>query len=423
MEDQRSDASHLDFHGHAVMSAHLARRVVYLDNAATSFPKPPQVYERLRSYLEEFGGCPGRGSYEMVRQVEALVNETRQLLAELFHVDEPHRIVFTLNATDALNMAIKGTLVPGDHVVTTVLEHNSVARPLNALECCGLIRVTRVGASASGLVDPEEIRRAITGRTKLVAIIHGSNAIGSLQPIMEIGRIVRAQERLFLVDASQTAGAVPLDVEASAVDLLAFPGHKALLGLPGTGGLYVGPRADLRPWREGGTGVLSEEPLQPSALPFRLEAGSPNTLGLAGLREALWFIREQGVRRIRAHELSLIGRLLEALAGDERFTIYGPVALEGRVAVLSIAIAGWTPERLGAFLNNHYRIAVRAGLHCAPGAHRAMGTFPAGTVRISPGCFTTEEDIARCLEALKEAAQATLPTGEPARTLLEVKAA
>jgi cysteine desulfurase family protein len=379
-------------------------RTVYLDNAATSYPKPPRVYERLRGYLEEFGGCPGRGGYAMARQAEAVIEEARELLAELFHVSEPRRIVFTLNATDALNMAIKGALRPGDHVVTTVLEHNSVARPLNRLERDGVIRVTRVGASRDGLVDPEEIREALTGRTRLVAVLHGSNVLGSIQPIAAIGRFVREHGALFLVDASQTAGAVPLDAEASQVDLLAFPGHKALLGLPGTGGLYVGPRATLSPWREGGTGILSELPLQPDELPYALEAGSPNVLGLAGLRESVRFILQYGVDWIRAHELSLTTRLLQALGGDDRFTVHGPSRLEERIAVVSITIEGTAPERVAAWLNDRHRIAVRAGLHCAPGAHRLIGTFPEGTVRISPGYFTTEQDVELCLEALQEAA-------------------
>ena len=377
---------------------------IYLDNAATSFPKPPRVYERLRSYLEEYGACPGRGSYEMARQAEAVVEETRRLLAELFHAGDARRIIFALNATDALNIAIKGVLRSGDHVITTVLEHNSVARPLNRMERRGLIRVTRVGVSTDGLVDPEEIRRAWTNRTTLVAVIHGSNAVGSLQPITEIGAIVRERGALFLVDASQTAGAVPIDVDASRIDLLAFPGHKALLGPPGTGGLYVGPRAELTPWREGGTGVFSELPLQPDELPYALEAGSPNTLGLAGLRESVRFILQYGVEWIRAHELSLTGRLLEGLRGEGRFTVYGPKDLERRVAVVSLTVEGCPPDQVGEFLHREYGIAVRTGLHCAPGAHRAMGTFPLGTVRVSPGYFTTAGEIDRCLEALRDAA-------------------
>ena len=389
-------------------------RVVYLDNAATSYPKPPVVYDRLRGYLEEYGGCPGRGTYDLAREADAVVNDTRRLLAQLFHIGDPRRIVFTLNATDALNMAIKGQLEPGDHVVTTDIEHNSVARPLNALERSGRIRVTRVSASRTGLIDPDDVRRAITDRTALVEMVHGSNAIGSLQPIEAVGRLVRERGSCFLVDAAQTAGAVPIDVEAACIDLLAFPGHKALLGLPGTGGLFVGPRASLKPWREGGTGVLSEEPLQPEALPLALEAGSPNTLGLAGWRDALQFILQQGVERIRQHELVLMDQLLHGLREDGRFILHGPARLEDRIAVASVTVNGLAPQQVSVFLNDAHGIAVRAGLHCAPGAHRTMGTFPSGTVRISPGCFSTADDITGCLEALQEAADGTLrPSAAP----------
>jgi len=380
--------------------------LVYLDNAATSFPKPPRVYERLREYLERYGGCPGRGGYRMAKEAEAVVEETRALVAELFGVTEPHRIIFTLNATDALNMAIKGTLVAGDHVVTTVLEHNSVARPLNRLERRGLIRVTRVGVSPDGLIDPEDIRRALTDRTTLVAVIHGSNVTGALQPVEAIGPIVRTHGALFLADASQTAGAVPIDVEAACIDLLAFPGHKALLGLPGTGGLYVGPRARLTPWREGGTGVLSELPLQPEEFPYAFEAGSPNTLGLAGLRESIQFILQYGVKWIRAHELSLTKRLLDGLRVDERFTVYGPSMPEHRIAVIAVNVAGCSPAAVAEWLDRAHGIAVRAGLHCAPGAHQALGTAPEGTIRISPGYFTKEEEIEQCVAGLREAADA-----------------
>ncbi len=378
---------------------------VYLDNAATSFPKPPRVYERLREYLERYGGCPGRGGYRMAKETEAVVEDTRALVAELFGVKEPRRIVFTLNATDALNMAIKGTIAPGDHVVTTVLEHNSVMRPLNRLEHKGLIQVTRVGVSSDGLVDPGDIRKALSARTTLVAVIHGSNVTGALQPIEAIGRMVQEHGALFLVDAAQTAGAVPIDIEAACIDVLAFPGHKALLGLPGTGGLYVGPRARLSPWREGGTGVLSELPLQPEELPYNLEAGSPNTLGLAGLRESIQFILQYGVAWIRSHELSLTRRLLDGLRADDRIRVYGPSSLEDRVAVVSVNVVGCSPEAVAEFLDQSAGIAVRAGLHCAPGAHQALGTFPNGTIRISPGYFTREADLDLCVEALREAAE------------------
>lgn len=382
----------------------MLKRPIYLDNAATSFPKPQRVYDNLRTYLERYGGCPGRGAYALAKQAEAVVEETRGLLAEMFHVQDPRRIVFALNATDALNMALKGALVSGDHVVTTAIEHNSVSRPLARMEREGLVRVTKVDVSAEGLVDPADIRRAMTDRTKLVAVVHGSNVTGALQPVADIGGIAREGGALFLVDAAQTAGAVPIDVESARVDLLAFPGHKALLGPPGTGGLYVGPRARLAPWREGGTGVFSEMPFQPEQMPHFLEAGSPNTLGLAGLRESVSFILQYGVDWVRSQELSLTERLLEGCRACKRILVYGPSALENRIAVVSVRIAGCSAAAVAEFLHRAHRIAVRAGLHCAPGAHRALGTFPDGTVRVSPGYFTTEEEVDACVAALHEAA-------------------
>lgn len=383
---------------------------IYLDNAATSFPKPPRVYETLRAHLEQYGACPGRGSYEMARRAGNVVEETRHVVAELLGIREPQRVIFTLNATDALNMAIKGALAAGGHAVTSVFEHNSVSRPLNRMERDGRIRVSRVAGSTTGLIDPEDVRKALRKDTKLVVIVHGSNVTGALQPIGAIGRIVREHGALFLVDASQTAGAVPIDVEAECIDLLAFPGHKALLGPPGTGGLYVGPRAPLAPWREGGTGVFSERPLQPEELPYALEAGSPNTLGLAGLRESLRFILQYGVAWIRAHELALTERLLQGLHGDRRFTVYGPVTKAERIAVVSLRVKRGAPSAVADFLDQRHHIAVRAGLHCAPGAHRALGTFPEGTLRVSPGYFTSEGDIACLLAGLQEAAEQVTPS-------------
>ncbi len=376
--------------------------MTYLDNAATSFPKPPEVVRAVTSFFERAGACPGRGAYAMARQAGAVVDDTRRLLARLLHAPSSERIVFALNATDALNMAIKGTLADGDHVVTTVIEHHSVGRPLAALERDGRIGVTRVPVSGDGFVDAADIRRAITPATRLVAIMHASNVTGALQPIDDIARIVRETQAWFLVDASQTAGAVPIDVERSGIDLLAFPGHKGLLGPPGTGGLVVGSRVEIRPWREGGTGAWSELLEQPSAWPWHLEAGSPNTAGLAGLSAAVEYVLGRGVDSIHAHELRLTQRLLDALARDERLTIHGPHAIDQRVAVVSVTARDVDVAQLGDRLDRDHEIAVRTGLQCAPGAHRALGTFPSGTLRISPGCFTTEAEIDAFVQALGE---------------------
>lgn len=361
---------------------------------------------QLRLFFKRYGACPGRGSHAGARRAEAVIEETRTLLAQLFGVTAPERIAFTLNATDALNMAIKGVLTPGAHVVTTTQEHNSVSRPLYRLAQQGFIKLTRVPANREGLVHPKAMRAALKTGTRLVAMAHASNVTGALQPVAAVGHAVRRHGALFLVDAAQTAGTVPIDVEAMRIDLLAFPGHKALLGPPGTGGLYVGPRAHVAAWREGGTGVLSELPYQPQTLPLRLEAGSPNTLGIALWGEALRFLLQEGMARVRARKVALVARLLAGLRGDERMTIYGPTRLERRIAVVSLRLQRWHPQAAADVLDQRFGIAVRAGLHCAPGAHQNLGTFPEGTLRISPGYFTTEGEIDKCLAALRTLADA-----------------
>jgi cysteine desulfurase family protein len=362
------------------------------------------VYATLRAHLEQEGACPGRGTYAMARRSGAVVEHTRALLARLFRAPDPSRIIFALNASDALNIAIKGALGAGDHAVSTLMEHNSVTRPLNRLQQEGRVRLTWLSGSPDGLIDPSDVRQALESGTRLVALAHGSNATGALQPIREIGAIVREHGAWLLVDAAQTAGCVPIDVQADNIDLLAFPGHKALLGPPGTGGLYVGPRVKLSPWREGGTGVWSEDPLQPETLPYALEAGSPNTLGIAALGESLRWLQKKDPARIREHERALIDRIIRPLSDDGRFILHGPRDWSQRIAVLAVTVCARAPADVAAFLDSAFGIAVRAGLHCAPGAHRLMGTFPQGTVRISPGCFSTLADIDRCVTALRQAA-------------------
>ena len=259
--------------------------MIYLDNAATSFPKPKRVYERMNQFLREEAANPGRSGHRLSVAAEGQIVQARSLLAKFFGAKNSERIIFTLNCTDSLNIAIKGALRDGDHVVTTVLEHNSVLRPLNALEACGKITVTKIRPSKDGFVDPQDIKKAFQKNTKLVVMTHASNVIGVVQPVREIGRLVRETGILFLVDAAQTAGVVSIDVERDFIDLLAFPGHKSLYGPPGTGGLYVGERAKLIPWREGGTGFDSESRIQPETLPFLLEGGTPNSVGIVGLKD------------------------------------------------------------------------------------------------------------------------------------------
>ena len=379
--------------------------MIYLDNAATSWPKPESVYREMDRFYREFGANPGRSGHRMAVAAERKIEETRHLLAKLFNAPAPSRIIFTLNATDALNMAIKGALRPGDHVMTTLIEHNSVSRPLMGLERSG-VSVTRVAPNAEGFVEVEAIAKAIRSETRLIALTHASNVLGTIQPAREVGRLAREKNILFLLDAAQTAGVLPIDVIADGVDLLAFPGHKSLLGPMGTGGLYVGERAELSVWREGGTGADSASPEQPSEMPFRLEAGTPNVAGIAGLCAGLRFIAEKGVAAILEHERSLLAMLVEGLRNDKRFALYGSLEVSRRVPTLALNISGWDPTEVGTILDQNFGIAVRTGLHCAPSTHKVVGAWPTGSVRLSPGYFNTEADIEQALTALKQIASA-----------------
>jgi len=382
--------------------------VIYLDNAATSYPKPDAVYRAIEEFARTSGGNPGRAGHRLAVEAEAMIDDTRRLAARLFGAPRPERVVLCLNATDALNMAIKGVVRPGDHVITSVLEHNSVNRPLNRLERDGVITLTRLPASAEHLIDPGALLRAWTPRTRLVAVTHASNVTGTIQPVGDYGRIVRERDGLLLVDAAQSAGAVPIDVEADLIDLLAFTGHKGLLGPTGTGGLVVGERADVGVWREGGTGGDSTDPFQPAELPYHLEGGTPNVFGLAGLREGLRIVLERGVESILTHERALLAAFLGGLRRPETFSFYGAdTALrerggEGRVGLLSFTMTGYAPGELATLLDQHFEIAVRPGLDCAPYAHRHLGTFPAGATRLSVGFLSTEDDALGVAAALNE---------------------
>jgi len=380
--------------------------MIYLDNAATSHPKPESVYARMDQFAREVGANPGRSGHRMAVEAEREIAAARGALAGLFGAPDSNRVILTLNATDALNMILKGILVEGDHVVTTELEHNSVARPLNRMEQEGAIRVTRVKAARGGAVDPGDVVKAIEDRTRLVVVGHASNVLGSAQPIGAIGEAVRSKDRLFAVDAAQSGGLLPIDIETQKIDLLAFTGHKGLLGPVGTGGAYVGERAALRPWREGGTGGDSARQLQPEEYPHALEAGTPNTVGIAGLAQGVRYVTDRRVEELMRHEVGLAALLWESLEGDSRFVLYGPSPRETapRTGVVSLNVAGQPASDVGAILDSSFGIGVRAGLHCAPGAHRHLGTFPEGTVRVSPGPFNTREEISALVEALRETA-------------------
>lgn len=378
--------------------------VIYLDNAATSWPKPPPVEREMRRFLGEDAGNPGRAGHRMAAAAERMLEDLRSTLDRLFDGSGPERVIFTLNATDALNIAIKGVLRPGDHVVTTVLEHNSVSRPLQALADAGVIQLTRVGAGhgeRASFVDAEAIAAALRPDTRLVVCTHCSNVIGTIQPVEAIGRTVRRHGAFFLVDAAQSAGLLPLSMDDMKIDLLAVAGHKALLGPTGTGALLVGNRVEPKAWREGGSGGDSASPLQPEEFPHRLEGGTPNTVGLAGLAAALHEVQHWRAGSMLEHERELAAQFVESMRGEDRLRLLGPDDPAGRTGVVSFTIDGIQSQEAAGILDESFEIAARAGLHCAPYLHRELGTFPDGAVRISPGPYTTSRDISLLVDAVK----------------------
>jgi cysteine desulfurase / selenocysteine lyase len=375
--------------------------VIYLDHAATSFPKPPEVSEAIADLLAHRAGNPGRSGHALAVAAQAAVADTRRLLASFFGAPDPSRVVFALNATDALNTALWGLLRPGDRVVTTSLEHNAMVRPLSALAERG-VSVTRVPCAPDGTLDPDDLARALEAApTRLVAMTHASNVCGTILPVREAARLAHRHGAVFLLDAAQTAGVLPIDVVEMGIDLLAFPGHKGLLGPTGTGGLYVSPEVRLAPLRQGGTGTRSEEERQPETLPEALEAGTVNTVGIAGLGAALRVVQGWGLARIQDHEAALATRLVAGLRDIPGVRVHGTADARRQVAVVSITVEGWEPVDLGAALDSAFGVAVRPGLHCAPVAHRTLGTFPRGTVRLSAGFTNTDGDIDQALAALR----------------------
>lgn len=374
----------------------------YLDNAATSFPKPEAVYQAMDRFARSSLANPGRAGHKMALAAEHALDDGRHRLNRFFNGKGPDRFVFTLNCTDALNMAFKGVLQAGDHVITTDLEHNSISRPLRAMELANHITLTQVKADAGGTVEPDAIRRAITPKTRMIAVGHASNVIGTVQPIAEIGSVARERDVLFLVDCAQTAGVLPIDVQAMHIDLLAFPGHKGLMGPTGTGALYVSPRVKIKEWREGGTGGDSSSETQPKEFPYYLEGGTPNVLGVAGLSAGVQWVESEGQEKIRAHEVGLTERLWRQLEEVPGVTVYGHRDPNRRVGTLSFRSETLPAADLGGILDQAFDIAIRPGLHCAPYIHRSLGTFPEGTVRVSPGPFNTEADIDKLVGALRE---------------------
>jgi cysteine desulfurase family protein len=375
--------------------------VIYLDNAASSWPKPDETWQAMEHFMRFVGANPGRSGHRLSVEAGRILIEARDALAELFGIDDPLRIVFTRNATESLNLAIHGILKPGDHCITTSMEHNSVMRPLRALEQKGL-ELTVVPSSPQGELDPQGVEKAIKKNTRLIVTTHASNVVGTLMPVADVGEIARAHGIPFCIDAAQTAGAYLIDVEAMKIDLLAFTGHKSLYGPQGTGGLYLreGLEEKLDPLMRGGTGSRSESQEQPDFMPDKYESGTPNTVGVAGLGAGARFCLAQGVAHIRAKEEGLTRMLIEGLKSISGVTLYGCGDAKRQVAICSFTIHDRSPSEITMELDEKFGIMSRPGLHCAPAAHQTINTSPQGTVRLSPGYFNTEEDIAVALEAV-----------------------
>ncbi|HHZ02427.1 MAG TPA: aminotransferase class V-fold PLP-dependent enzyme [Tissierellia bacterium] len=375
--------------------------MIYLDNAATTFPKPKSVYKSVMEAMTKYGANPGRGSHAMAIKGATIIYETRELLAQLFNLDDPMKVIFTFNATDGLNMAIKGLLNPGDHVVTTEMEHNSVLRPIIELEKIG-VENTIVKCTSEGKVDLNLLESAIKNNTKLIVTTHVSNLTGTIFPVEEIGKICRRHEVLYLLDASQSAGVLDIDLKKFNVDFMAIPGHKGLLGPQGTGALLINNDIELKQIKEGGTGSLSSSLEQPNFYPDKLEAGTHNLPGIAGLNAGVKYILNRGIESIYSHEKNLLDIFIKELKKNDKIKIYGPESIEDRIGVVPVNIEGMDSSEVATLLDTKYKIAVRPGLHCAPLAHKAIGTDKIGAVRFGLGPFNKKSDIMAAVKALNE---------------------
>jgi len=381
-------------------------KLIYLDNSATSFPKPESVYDFMNTFFRSKGVSPGRSGFDAALEAEEVVNGTRKMLTKLFNGGSDHnRLTFSYNATDSLNLIINGLVEEGSHVVTTMLEHNSVLRPLYFHKTKGTIDVTYVPFNNDGFVNPEDIRNAIRPNTKFVIVTHCSNVLGTIQPIEAIGKICREKGVLFVVDGSQGAGSVDFDMQACNVDVYCFTGHKCLMGPTGIGGSYVREGVEIRHTRAGGTGVRSAQESHLDEYPYRLEYGTLNLLGVGGLHAGVKWITEQGVMNIHHREMDLWEKLCNAIEQIDGVTTYCANGRENHNPVLSFNIKGFEAGDVGTMLDVDYNIAVRTGLQCAPMVHKHIGTYDMhGTVRMSIGAFTTEEEIDAAIEAVKEIA-------------------
>lgn len=380
---------------------------IYLDHAATSWPKPEPVYRAMDHYARVLGAPAGRGAYAEAMQVQATIARCREKIARLIGATASERIVFSLNGTDSLNTAIHGMLRTGDHVITSAAEHNSVLRPLHHLQKTKQVEVTYLPVDRFGRIDPEDVQKALRPNTRMIALVHASNVTGAIQPVKEVGKIAREAGVFFLLDAAQTLGCLPLDVKELGCDLLAAPGHKGLLGPLGMGVLYVGEKvaSEIVPLRQGGTGSRSDEEWQPTDWPERLEVGNLNVPGIFGLEAGVSEVLQEGPAAIADRQQQRLASLEQKLQEVGTLVRHGPTDVQNRVAIASFTLPGISPQELAALLDSAARVQVRSGIHCAPRMHQALGTSPSGTVRVSLGHTTTDEEITTAIAVLAEIAE------------------
>jgi len=374
---------------------------IYLDNSATSWPKPASVISAMSSYLNEYGGSPGRSGHQFASKAACEVSETRELIASLFNCPAAERVMFAANATHALNFAIKGVLNQGDHIIISHMEHNAVYRTVSYLKDEGIISFDIANCNEHGFLDIEHLKSLIRKNTRMIICIHGSNVAGTIQNISEIGSICAEKQILFLVDAAQSAGFVPIDMVEDNIDLLAFTGHKKLYGPTGIGGLCIKDEIPVRTLIHGGTGSKSDLAGHPMFYPDRLEAGTLNAVGIIGLKAGIEHVLDKGINHIRTSLSELTRYFIDECNQIDEISIYGPSAKQERLPLISMNIRNMAPADLASTLDKEYGIMVRPGLHCSPLAHQTIGSFPQGTLRFSFGCFTTEEEIKYALDSLK----------------------
>jgi cysteine desulfurase family protein len=376
--------------------------MIYLDNAATSWPKPPEVLKAMTDVLERAGGNPGRSGHRLSIAAARVIYDTREAIARFFGISDPLRVIFTGNATHAINLALRGILKPGDHVVTSSIEHNAVMRPLRQLERQG-IRLNIVHCASDGSLDMRDLASAVNASTRLVVMTHASNVTGTLLPVAEIASIAHKAGALLLVDAAQTAGVIPIDMKAMGTDFLTLTGHKELQGPPGIGALVIADHVDasqIEPLIRGGTGSRSDSEEQPDDLPDKFESGTANLVGIAGLGAGLKWVMDRGIDEIRDHLKKLSRTLIYGLSALPKVKLYGSLDPERSVAIVSFTVADKSVSEIGLRLDEEYGVLSRVGLHCAPAAHRTIGSFPEGTVRLAPGVFTTINDVEEAIQAI-----------------------